>query len=233
MVTTLTTLLEGNDAFELVRDQIALLIFDNAAAQFALAVGESDPSLWALDVYTERSTAWEAWLNDEAGKTPIVNVSFESANVILEQSGPTCQIYDGLFHVDCYGRGIAEDDPAAGPGHTPGDLAAIIAATRAAKLCRRFLMAGENLYLQLRRNAVGPTGPAVTKRMVSGIASLGVNETASPALRVAAYRLSVAVQYREDVPLGDESNELEYIAADIRRNIDGKLIGEADFDLTL
>ncbi len=232
MVTTLATLLTGRDGFELVRDQLALLIFDNAAAQFALAAGEAEPNDWRLDVYTERATPWEAWLRDPTLSVPIVNVSFESAELVPEKSVlHGCQTYDGLFHVDIFGRGVAEDDGAG--GHKPGDQSAIDAAFRAARLCRRFVMASENLYLQLRRDSVGPTGPAVGKRVVSSLVSLGLSETGDEALRVAGFRLIVRAEYREDSPQGDESEELEYVAVDINRNSDGKLIGEADFDYTV
>ncbi len=72
------------------------------------------------------------------------------------------------------------------------------------------------------------------KRTVSALTALSINtEVALPAIRVAGFRLAVHVEYREDSPMSDTSNELEYVAVDINRNSDGKLIGEADFDLTL
>ena len=64
-------LIDKEDTFEIVRNQIALILANESASQVALATtaGKPDPNLWALKVYTERSNPWEQALNDKTART--------------------------------------------------------------------------------------------------------------------------------------------------------------------
>ena len=59
MATTLPSLIDKQDSFEIVRDQIAGILYENQLAQQALAVtAGKDPALWELRVFTEATNPW-------------------------------------------------------------------------------------------------------------------------------------------------------------------------------
>lgn len=226
-ISVLPDLITAQDSFEIVRDRIALIIAANYANQFALASGEPDPSEWAAKVYTERSNPWDAFLEGSAPNSVIVNVWFSNSSFDKEKSDVVeHQVGDGVFNVDVYSRGIARSDGAA--GHIAGDKDAANVALRAARLIRNFLMAAENTYLQLRAIDVGETGPAVWQRWIQAITQFQP-EISDSETNVVGVRLTVGVTYSEHSPqvAGDV---LEFVSVDVRRDSDGLLIAEADFD---
>ena len=59
----ISELIDKQDNFEIVRDQIAAILVNEVASQMALATAEAkDPEDWNLQIFTERSNPWEKWL---------------------------------------------------------------------------------------------------------------------------------------------------------------------------
>lgn len=223
----ISELIDKQDAFEIIRDKIAVILATESASQVALATsaGEPDPTLWNLEVYIERSNPWEKWLNvDSASITasdliPIVNVWFDNSSPDLSASNVVRdQQMRGTFNVDCYGFAISEDD--GGAGHLPGDREAVFACQRAVRLCRNILMAGEYTYLGLRG--------VVGQRMPQSITMMQTGADNSNVLQAVAARFALDVVYEENSPqiVGTEIDE---IFVDVSRTGDGKLVVEADY----
>jgi len=146
---TLQSLIDKQDSFEIIRDQIAALIVLESANQQALALANSlDAQPWKLRVFSERAGPWESFPTHTDVKTPIVNVWWDSATYdagasnIMER-----QKCDALYNIDVYGYGQSES---VGAGFKAGDKSAAFEAQRALRLVRNILMAAENTYLGLR-----------------------------------------------------------------------------------
>lgn len=146
----ITELIDKQDSFEIIRDQIAAILVTEVANQMQLATdGGKDPNDWKLRVFKERSNPWEQLLNEQADRSPIVNVWFDNTN-FDPGAGSTVerQKTEGVFNIDCYGYGLSEDEP--GGGHKPGDREAALEVHKAIRLVRNILMAGSYTYLGLR-----------------------------------------------------------------------------------
>lgn len=235
MVDTLPFLINKQDGFEVVRDQTAVIINENQAAQVVLAAGEPDPNDWKLRVYIERANPWEAFLNDNDAATPdqspIVNVWYESGT-FPESSGNVIarQDHRATINVDVYAWGIAKSDPDNPTGHIPGDLEAAEIAQRGTRLVRNILMASQNAWLQLRAD-VRPD-VAVGQRWIQSITSFQPEIQNEAAHAILGIRLALNVRFSEFAQQADESNLLEFVSVDVLRDSDGMLIAEADFDYT-
>ena len=216
-------LISKKDNFELVRDQIAGILALETLAQVALATtaGKPDPDDWKLRIYTERSNPWEQFLNDDADKSPIVNVWYD--NSTFDESGSNIverQKTIGIFNIDCYGYAISEDD---GAGHKPGDREATFEAQKAARLVRNILMAAENTYLQMRG--------LVWQRWPQAVNIFQPQQNDRPVQNIVAGRLTFRVLFNEFSPqvTGDV---LEYLAVDVKRADDGSIYFGAEYDYT-
>lgn len=146
----ITELIDKQDSFEIIRDQIAAILVTEVANQMQLATdGGKDPNDWKLRVYKERSNPWEQLLNEQVDRSPIVNVWFDNTN-FDPGAGSTVerQKTEGVFNIDCYGYGLSEDEP--GGGHKPGDREAALEVHKAIRLVRNILMAASYTYLGLR-----------------------------------------------------------------------------------
>lgn len=146
----ITELIDKQDSFEIIRDQIAAILVTEVANQMQLATDAGkDPNDWKLRVYKERSNPWEQLLNEQVDKSPIVNVWFDNTN-FDPGAGSTVerQKTEGVFNIDCYGFGLSEDEP--GGGHKPGDREAALEVHKAIRLARNILMAAQYTYLGLR-----------------------------------------------------------------------------------
>ncbi len=235
MADTLPFLIDKQDGFEVVRDQIGLLLVENQATQVALATAASkpDPNEWKLRVFLERSNPWEQFTNAPTDaspdQSPVVNVWYESGSFDMARSNPVSrQNHEGTFNIDVYGWGIAAE--IGGGGHTPGDLEAALIAQRGVRLCRNILLSAQNVYLQLR--AKQRPDVAVGLRWVQSITSFQPEIQNESAHAIVGIRLALRVQFSEFAQQVDETNLLEFIAVDIHRASDGMLIAEADFELT-
>lgn len=155
MTAQIHELIEGSDAFELVRDKIAAILLEEQANQQSLATADSqDPRLWALRIFIERSNPWSQFTPspNQIDAFPIVNVSVARGDVDAHASNTVeRQKWTVVYNVDCYGYGVSAE---AGAGHVAGDSKAALEAQRAYRLVRRILMAAHYTYLGLTRGTV-------------------------------------------------------------------------------
>lgn len=214
-------LINKQDNSEIVRDQIAAILAVEVANQKALATAAGeDPALWDLEVYSERSDAWEKWRDSQTDKTPIVNVWFESAT--FDRSGSNIserQKTEGTFNVDCMAVGVSGDS---GDGHTNGDKEAALAAQRAARLIRNILMAAENTYLGMQGVVWGRWPDRITAFQM---------DRDPVSLKVVGVRVSFRVAYNEFSPQVPAAT-LELVSAQVERTEDGAIVVAADYDYT-
>jgi len=221
---TIDSLIDKQDNFEVIRDQIASILALETAAQQALAVtAAKDPDLWKLQIFTERSNPWEQWLNAPTDTSPIINVWYESSNFdpaassVMER-----QKTEGIFNIDCYGYGTALD--VSGGGQKPGDREAAFNVQRALRLVRNILMAAEYTYLGLRG--------LVWTRWPQSITAFQPQLNGQEISKVMGARITFRVAFNEFAPQVTE-NVLEYLSIDVKRTEDGEIVLEADYDYTL
>jgi hypothetical protein len=219
---TIPTLIDKQDTFEIVRDQIATILVTEIVSQQALAVADSkDPDLWKVRIYTERSNAWEQFLEvPPADESPICNVWYDQDS-FPENRGNTVsrQTAQGIFNLDCFGYGISTNDPAG--GHEPGDKEAAFEAHRALRIVRNIIMAAEYVNLGLRPN-VGNRWPQSRNSFQREFQELAIQQ-------VAGARLALRVDYNEFSPQV-AAETLEYISTTIRRAEDGEIVAVVDVD---
>lgn len=219
-------LIDKEDNFEIIRDQIAAILTTEQASQQALAVtaGE-DPNDWKLRIYSERSNPFESFLNDSpvTDTSPIVNVWFDSSNFDPKASNVSeRQKTDGTFNIDCYGYGVAQD--VAAGGHKPGDKEAALEAQRAVRLVRNILMAAEYTYLGLRGTVWG--------RWPQSITVFQPQIDARQVQKVIGARIALNVVYNELSPqVTGEAAEL--VSTQTTRADDGEILINADFQYPL
>jgi hypothetical protein len=148
-------LIDKQDAFEIVRDQIAAILVAELANQQALAPGAGkDPLDYTLSVYVERDLPVEQWLNSGPANTvataPIVSIWMESANIDTKSTSNAKgeQHFEITYNLDVLARGFASNDP--GGGHFRADRDARLRCHAATRLVRNILSAGPNRFLGLR-----------------------------------------------------------------------------------
>jgi len=214
------TLIDKQDTFEIIRDQIAAILALEVTNQKALAViAAKDPALWDLKIYTERSNPWEQYDSDNPDPTPIVNIWFDTvqfdksaSNLVERQKGT------GVFNIDCYAIGVSQTD---GAGHKPGDKEAALNVQRAVRLVRNILMAAENMYLQLTRGVAWDRIPQAITIFQPAIDARQIQQ-------IVGARLAFNVSYNEFSPqvVGEI---LELLSVDVIRTEDGQIVAEADY----
>ena len=223
---TIPTLINKQDNFEIIRDQIAAILVIEVASQQALAtIALLDPDDWKLRIFTERSNPWGQWLNIEPATdtSPIINIWYDNSNFDKSASnGMERQKSESIFNIDCYGVGISSDEPLS--GHNPGDKEAAFEVHRALRLVRNILMAAEYTYLGMRGlvwsrwpQSITPFQPQIDNRAVQ---------------HVAGARIAFNVGFNEFSPQVAEET-LEYLAVDIKRTEDGQIVLGADYDYPL
>lgn len=219
---TLQSLIDKQDNFEIVRDQIAAILTTEVSNQMTLAAAAlKDPTLWKLRVYTERFNAWSQFQATDVDDTsPIVNVWYDSS-AFPTGRGSTVerQQAQGRFNIDIFGYGESHADGAG--GHKAGDKESSLEMARALRLVRNVLMAGENTYLQLR-GLVGFRWPD----SITAYQPEGANAT-----KITAARFILRVDFNEFSPQY-EGETLETITADVHRTEDGQIVIEAEYDYT-
>lgn len=194
-------LVSAPDNIEVIRDQIGALLALDLANQYALAKEAHDPSAadYDVQVFVENDSPLQYVDEDtpDANPFPCVNVSIEST---VQEKGTASvgkQVMNAQFYVDVYATGNTEsvDDMGA---------KASLKAWKTARLVRHILRAEANTYLRLR----GIVGK-VSFRFQAG-------EPNSPqsAIRVKMVRITVGVDYVEDVPI-TQGVGVEIISANI------------------
>lgn len=220
---TIATLIDKQDNFEIVRDQIAAVLVTEVASQMALATAAAkDPNDWKLRVYTERSNPWEQFLNNESDRSPLVNVRFDNSTFDMKKSNILERQASGsTFNIDCYGFDISRDD--GGSGHSPGDEGAAKEVQRAIRLVRNILMAAEYTYLGLRGVVWG--------RWPQSIQAFDVQIDNRSIQKIVGARLALRVEFNEFSPQVVPET-LELLTTDVIRAEDGEIVLEADYDYT-
>lgn len=213
----ISTLIDKQDTFEIIRDKIAQILADESASQVQKAIdaGKPDPTQWELRVYTERSTPWEG---DET-KALIVNVWFDTASPNDPASGVVeRQEMRGVFNIDVVAFGVSAPN---GAGHTSGDEQATRQAQRGLVLVRNILMSSFYTYLDLR----GLVGQRWPTRMESYQPQLNTK----PGVHTAGARLELSVRYNEFAPQYEPAT-LDELAVGITRAEDGQVLANVEFN---
>lgn len=221
---TIATLIDKQDSFEVIRDQIAAILTTEVASQIALATtaGKPNPDDWKLRIFTERSNPWEQLLNEQNDRSPIVNIWYDNSNFapgksnILER-----QASETVYNIDCYGYGLSKDD--GGTGHIPGDKEASFEVQKALRLIRNILMAAEYTYLGLQG--------LVWQRWPQSITVFQPQLDGRQMQQIVGARLALRVVFNEFSPQV-EAETLELLSVDVIRAEDGEIVLEADYDYT-
>lgn len=216
------TLIDKQDGFEIVRDQIAAILKLESENQKELArIANKDDAPWDLQVFLERSNPFEKWLNDRDEPAPIVNVWYDNGsfpegrgNVVEKQE------HVAIYNIDCYGLGVSEAD---GAGHKPGDREAALEAQRALKLVRNILMAAVNTYLQLQ----GTVG----QRWIQSITVFQPQIEGRTVQNVVGVRIALKVRLEELSPQVTPVT-LETLTVEVKRTEDGEVVLNAEYDFT-
>jgi len=218
----ITTLIDKQDSFEIIRDQIAAILKTESLNQMQIAGTEGkDPQGWALRVYTERSNPWEQVLNDPTDNTPIVNVWFSDSTFDPSTSNISeRQASESTFNIDCYGIGVSRDD---GDGHIPGDKEAAFETQRTIRLVRNILMASEYTYLALRG--------LVWQRWPQSVTVFQPQSDSTTVQQVVGSRLTMRVKFNEFSPQY-EHQTLELLSTTMTRAGDGQIVVAAEYDYT-
>lgn len=223
-VQTLTSLIDKQDNFEIVRDQIAGILVAEVENQMVLAqAGLQDPNLWKLDVYTERANPWDKWLNapsNPADTVPIVNVWYDNGQ-FPENRGGTVNVqgHNTTYNIDILGYGASKSDGAT--GHITGDKSASLEAQRGLRLVRNILMSALNVNLQLKG--------LVSKRWVQSITAFQPSQDTQAAQNILGIRMAFEVWMVETSPQFTPT-DLEGIFTEITRDGDGKILLQAEYD---
>lgn len=201
------------DGHEKVRDQIALVLATEFAAQFALS--GNDPR-YDVDIYLERFNPWDRATSTDTIK-PLINVWYESS--IFEKQGSTvrAQRSDGSFNIDVYGFGYSQDD--GGTGQIVGDKFAALQSQDVAGIARRILMSSQYTYLGSARKE----NQFVFGRWVDSMTAFQPQLETRPGIHVSAVRLVLGVHYKVDSPQAT-GDIIEITNTKIFRDEDGKLI---------
>lgn len=215
------TLIDEQDSFEIIRDQIASILVTEVDSQKALATAAGkDSALWDFKVYTERSNPWESYLNDTANLTPIVNVWYDNSNFI--ESGSNIverQEAEAVFNIDCYAVANSSDNEAG--GHNPGDQEAAFAVQRVIRLVRNILMSTEYTYLGLRG--------LVWQRWPQTVTVFQPQQDRGNVRPVIAARIGFKVKFSEFSPQ-ISGNVLELLSATVKRTEDGEVVLDTHYE---
>lgn len=231
MTEVISTLIDKQDNFEIVRDQIALILATEVVNQMSLAVmAAEDPNDWKLRIFTEAFNPIEQFLNvtkdtPASELVPIINIWYDASSFPENRGEPIeRQGSDTVYNIDCYGYGLSSNNPAG--GHNPGDKEASLEAQRAVRLVRNILMSAINIKLQLPATTVG-----VGLRWPQSITAFQPQLDATPVQNVHGARIAFKVSFNEFSPQ-IEPNTLELVSVDIKRTEDGEIVLKADYPST-
>lgn len=220
-------LIDKQDTFEIVRDEIVAILVTEIASQQALAItaGKPNPEEWKLRIFKERANPWEQFLNAPVADTsPLVNVWYDNSNFVEAKSNIIeRQNAVATYNIDCYGYGVSKTD--GGSGHIPGDRDAALAAQRALRLVRNILMAAEYTYLGTLRGIVW-------QRWVQAVTVFQPQQEAQNVQNIVGARIAFRVSFNEFSPQV-VPEVLELLAATVKRAEDDEIVIEADYDYPL
>ena len=222
------SLIDKQDTFEIVRDQIAAILATETASQQELAktAGKKDPSLWGLRIFTERSNPIEEWRDVKTGSgvdnTPLINVWYDNGSFPMNKGNVVeRQAHDAVYNIDCYGVGFSKDNPAG--GHILGDETAALEVQRAVRLVRNILMAADYVYLGLRGT--------VWRRWPQSITVFQPQIDGRPVSHVMGARIALRAEFNEFSPQYTPET-LEGVTVDVERTEDGEIVLTAEYNKT-
>lgn len=225
-VDLIDTLIDKQDTFEIVRDQIAGILVAEIKNQETKAIAEKKPPEdWKLRVFTERSNPWEQFQNKDANtdSSPLINIWYDNGN-FPESKGNTVerQAHEATYNIDCYAVGVSAENPAG--GHTPGDRDAAFEVQKAVRLVRNILMSAVNVKLQLRGT--------VWDRWIQSITIFQPGLDSTAAQQIIGARIAFRVTFNEFSPQVTPET-LELVTVDVKRTEDGLIVLEVDYKYPL
>ena len=216
----INVLLDYPDGHEVIRDQIAAVLRTELDNQLVLAIADSQPAAdWTIDVFVERSTPFDTWVESRPDQFPIVNIWYQSSDYDRDGSTVRAQRADGVFNIDIYGFGITEDDP--GGGQKVGDKTAALEAARWTGIIRRILMSGQYTYLGSPRKAE----QYCFGRWVNSITVFEPQIETRKAIHCVAARIALAVHFKVDSPQVT-GQEIEIVDVVVKRDGDDRVLAE-------
>jgi hypothetical protein len=225
MAAKILTLLDKKDNFEIIRDEIAAILYLEMINQQALAaIAGQDPNLYLFDVYIERSSPWELIESIDGeviSQTPLINVSFD--NMALDPSrGDNIEmfVYNGVFNIDCL---AAKTNEIVSGQIKKGDELASKDVQRIFRLARNILAASVYHNLNLTSIIHGMT--------LSNIQMYQPNINNRPAQHVIGARLTANISFNEHT-YQYEYETLETIFGNVIRASDNKVYFSASFDVS-
>lgn len=228
MPAQIPALIDKQDTFEIIRDELAAILLTEVTRQVELASEAArNANGWRLRVFLERTNPWEefqepAAIDDQTPApfvAPIVNVSFDTETFDLSASNTVeRQKATATYNIDCYGYGVAADDPSG--GHRPGDAQAALACHRAVRLVRNILMSGPYTYLGLRGT--------VWRRSIQTITAFRPSADEQPVQQVAAARITVQVEFNEFAPQY-QGEPLQLVSLTVKRAESGEIYLTANY----
>lgn len=221
---TIEALVDKQDTFEIIRDQIATILVNETASQQALATaGGKDPDDWKIRVYLERADAWEQFLNPEVTDTsPICNIWVDGSDYDPSDSNIINNLKaETTYNIDIYGYGLSEAD---GSGQIHGDEAAAFNAQRGYRLVRNWLYNEIYTYLDLPRGTV-------FSRWFTSFRELQPEYDGSQVQNIVCIRAKFRVDHRE-LTAQQTYELLEIINIEVKRAEDGQLLAQVVYDFT-
>lgn len=219
------TLIDKQDNYEIVRDQVAQILVNEVVSQKALAVADSqDPALWDFTVFIEKSNPYELIESVKAkigGDAEIVNVWLDSVSFdqgdVVDRKQP-----DTIIQIDCVSSKNAEDN-ASGGITTQADIRASLDAERIGRLVRNILMSANYTYLDLRG--------VVGKRWISRMQKMQPDRDDQPTENTMAFRVTLMVSHLEFSPQ-ITPGDMDIMLIDIKRGELSEVLASLTIDLT-
>ena len=215
-------LIDKQDTSEIVRDQVGAILASEAKSQreLAIAAGE-DPAQWTFRTFVERSNPWAEFLDATEPQPPIINVTLESCEYLMSGSTITGK-YTGtsaLYNIDCYGHGMASDDPSE-PGHIAGDKMSSFEAQRCARWVRNVFASAQYIYLGMQG--------CVHRHWLASLNIYNPAPEGRELQQVVAARFALRVEFNEYAPQ-HEGVPLELIRATVKRRRTGEIYFVGDY----
>lgn len=222
------SLIDKEDNFEIVRDQIAAILALETDSQQALAkaANKKNPKLWKFRVFTERANPIEEWrdINSSSGidDSPIINVWYDNGSFPMNKGNVVeRQAHDAVYNIDCYGVGFSGSNP--GGGHVLGDKEAALEVQRAVRLVRNIIMAADYTYLGLRGT--------IWRRWPQSITVFPPQIDGRSVSHIVGARIALRAEFNE-FSLQVTPETLELLTVNTKRTEDGEIVLEADYDYT-
>jgi len=215
-------LIDKQDTVEIIRDQIGAILAVEAANQKALAeTAGKDASQWTFRTYIERSNPVAEFLDATEPQPPVINVTLESVRYDMSRSTIVGEFIgaNATFHIDCFGHGMASDDPSE-LGHVAGDKMSAFEAQRAARFVRNVFCSGHYTYLEMRGT--------VHRRWIDTLTLMVPPPEGRELQQVVVARLAMTVDFNEYAPQ-HEGEPLELVRATVKRKETGEVYFVGDY----